>query len=102
MENKDIKYNYGQFLNGIALGVNTKPAMIPDYKLMVGTAENLESQPVIIYKDVMNPTYRALTKQLASLENDQVSEDLIGQVYEPDDFVNETFWLGEPVSASGV
>lgn len=100
MEN--IKYNYGAYLNGIALSIKTKVPQIPDYKLMVGSAEDLSSQPVLIYKDVTNPTYNMLTKQLANLPNDAVSEDLIGTIYEPDDFVNETFWLGEPVSASGV
>lgn len=97
-----IKENYRQYLNGIALMQKTKVAQIPDAHLMVGVAEDLSSQPVVVYKQYTNQAYNQLTKPLAQLPQEQTDNTLIGSVYTPDDFASNTFWLGEPVQAGGV
>lgn len=46
---------YQNTLNRIALGVLTKPAQIPDYHLMIGSAECLDGLPVLINATQMIP-----------------------------------------------
>lgn len=97
-----LKLNYRDYLNTIALKTKTKVAQIPDSHLMVGVAEDLTSQPVLIYKQYTKQTYKQLTKPLAQLPEEQIDNSLIGTVYTPDDFVSNTFWLGEPTNAGGI
>ena len=68
----DIRKNYFQFLNLHALRAKMTTAMIPDPKLMVGTAEDLTPQPVLVYKDMTDAHYSILTKQLENLESQRV------------------------------
>lgn len=98
----NLKLNYRQYMNTIALKTKTKVAQIPDSHLMVGVAEDLTPQPVLVYKQYTNQAYNQLTKPLAQLPEEQVDNSLIGTVYTPDDFVSNTFWLGEPTQAGGI
>lgn len=98
----NIKKNYKQFWNLMALKNKTKVAQIPDPHLMVGQAEDLETQPVVVYKQYTSANYNRLTRPLAQLPEEKVEDSLIGTVYTPDDFVSNTFWLGDPVKAGGI
>lgn len=99
--NKFVKNNYQQFLNFMGLKAKTKTAVIPDPKLMVGSAESLAPQDVLIYKDYTNASYNILTKQLNNIDNTQAEYGISDGEFSPDDFVQNTFYLGEPTSASG-
>lgn len=48
--------NYRQALDGFGLLSLHKPPNIPDYHLMVGSAEDLSPQPVTIYGETKVPT----------------------------------------------
>lgn len=47
---------YRQTLDNFARGVLAKAPNIPDYHLMVGSAETLESLPVLVYENAKIPT----------------------------------------------
>lgn len=98
----DIRQNYFQFLNLHALRAKCTQLMIPDPKLMIGTAEDLSPQPVLVYKDLTDAHYSILTKQLENLESKRVEYGISHGEFEPDDFVSNTYYLGEPVSAGGI
>lgn len=48
--------SYRNILDDFGLLSLTKPPNIPDYHLMVGSAENLTPQPVTIYTETKVPT----------------------------------------------
>lgn len=97
----DIRTNYQTFLNFMGLKAKTKVAEIPDPRLMVGIAESLTPQNVLIYKDYTNAAYNILTKQLNNIDNTKAQFGISDGELEPDDFVQNTFYLGESTSASG-
>ena len=97
----DIKRNYQQFLNFMGLKAKTKIAVIPDPRLMVGSAESLAPQSVLIYKNMTNASYNILTKQLNQIDETKAQYGISDGEFSPDDFVQNTFYLGEPTSASG-
>lgn len=98
----NVKGNYQQFLNYIGLFAKTKTATIPDPKLMVGTAESLAPQNVLVYKNYTDVHYNMLTKKLNNIENTKAEYGIEDGSLEPDDFVQNTYYLGESVSASGM
>ena len=98
----DIRKNYFQFLNLHALRAKMNTAMIPDPKLMIGTAEDLSPQPVLVYKDMTDAHYSILTKQLENLDSQRVEYGISQGEFEPDDFVSNTYYIGDPVSAGGI
>lgn len=98
----NVKENYQQFLNGIGLFAKTKVATIPDPKLMIGSAESLAPQNVLVYKNYTDANYNMLTKKLNNIENTKAEYGIEDGSIEPDDFVQNTYYLGEPVSASGM
>lgn len=96
----NVRANYRKFLNSVGLMVRTKNPDIPDHKLMVGSAEDHTSQPAMVYRDYKTPAYKTLSDPLASISGpDGVAASQVGTVYEPDDFVRNTFYLGEPTGA---
>lgn len=96
----DVRANYRAFLNGMGLMAKTKNPDIPDHKLMVGSAEDHTSQPTMVFRDYKTPSYKILSDPLASISGpDGNASSLVGTVYEPDDFVRNTFYLGEPTGA---
>lgn len=99
--NNFVKNNYQQFLNFMGLKAKTKTAVIPDPKLMIGSAESLAPQSVLIYKDYTNASYNILTKQLNNIDNTKAEYGISDGEFSPDDFVQNTFYIGEPTSASG-
>jgi hypothetical protein len=88
---------YQKFLSAIAYyKVLEKPPNIPDFKLMVGSAETLQSLPLAIYKDYLPKQGQALVRPLQELPAEQVDPKLSGILYTPNDFIYNDFFLGEP------
>ena len=98
----NVKENYQQFLNGIGLLAKTKVATIPDPNLMIGSAESLAPQNILVYKNYTDAHYNMLTKKLNNIENTKAEYGIEDGSLEPDDFVQNTYYLGEPVTASGM
>ena len=64
---------YRKTLDHIALGVILKKPNIPDYHLMIGTAERLDEIPLMIYEQTAVPS--VLVKSMVELSQ-QSSEDI--------------------------
>ena len=96
----DVRANYRAFLNTMGLKAKAKAPEIPDHKLMVGSAEDHTSQPAMVYRDYKTPEYKLLSDPLARIAlPDGEAASHVGSVYEPDDFVRNTYYLGEPTGA---
>ena len=92
---------YRGILNRIAYNQLTLSPDIPDFKLMVGSAENLNPLPTLIYRDYYGEQAKALIEPMKNLKAEQVDPQLVGITYTPDDFVNNTIFLGDPVAGGG-
>lgn len=88
---------YRGIIDNIGLNVRMKKVDIPDYHLMVGTAENLSSVPLILYNDFNTPIPEPLQRPLEQLKNEDVRAKLSNEGFTVDDFVNNTFYLGNAV-----
>ncbi len=88
---------YQTFLNLIGLSVLAKPPCVPDYKLMVGSAETLNSLPLAIYKDYLPPQAKALIEPIQNMSAEDLDPSLVGKTYTPNDFIQDDFFLGEPL-----
>ena len=98
----DIKTNYRTFLNLMALKARAKESHMPDFHLMVGNAEDMSSQPVMVYRDLKTQNYKTLSDPLSKIyDTENIGSDGVGTIYEPDDFVRNTYYIGEPTSAGG-
>ena len=84
---------YRNIINAIALRQIIKPVEIPDYHLMVGTAEELAPLPVLIPQhEVPKEVAQSLTK-LNDLDNDTVAKLVDEQSLEINDFNGNTALL---------
>ena len=88
---------YRGILDNIGLGVRIKKPEIPDMHLMVGTAENLASVPLILYQDFNTYIPKPLQKPIEDMKNEEVATKLNGVTYTTNDFVNNDYWLGNAV-----
>ena len=87
---------YRNIINAIALRQIKKPVEIPDYHLMVGTAEQLKSQPIVHYVDFMpKSTYDNLPNPEMTFE--EVQQNLASGTLTIDDFFQNVYPLGEPI-----
>lgn len=93
---------YRQFLNNIAYERLTTKADIPDFKLMVGSAENLTPLPTLIYRDYFGADAKALIEPFKKMPAEKVDPQLVGITYTPDDFVNNTIFLGQATAGGGL
>lgn len=74
----------------------SKNCEIPDFHLMVGTAENLASQPIVNYVDFMpKTTYNLLPDPEMSYE--QIQENLASGTLTIDDFFANVEPLGDAI-----
>lgn len=86
---------YREMLNYQALSVLIKPPCLPDYKLMIGSAERLDSLPLVIYKNYMPAQAKPLVRATSDMPAEQLDPDFVGKTYEPDDFIQDTFFIGD-------
>lgn len=88
--------SYKNIQNAHALKNVVKPAKIPDYHLMVGTAEDLSSQPLVHYVDFMpKQTYKMLPDNKMTYED--VQANLEAGTLTIDDFFGNVYPLGEAI-----
>lgn len=88
---------YRGIIDNIGLNVRRKNPEIPDFHLMVGTAENLASVPLLLYNDFNTYIPKPLQENIEMMKNEDVRQKLNGESYTIDDFVNNTFFLGNVV-----
>lgn len=91
---------YQQTLNQIAFNQIKKNVDIPDYHLMVGTAEELSSQPIMIFENVMpKQVYNALPN-IEGMTYEQVQENLASGKLTIDDFFQNVYPMGDAIVRS--
>lgn len=84
---------YRQMLDSIALSVLNRTPDIPDYHLMVGTAEELAPLPVLIPQhEIPKEVANSLT-QLNDLDNETITQLIEQQSLEINDFNGNTALL---------
>lgn len=88
---------YRGIINNIGNNQMKKVPEIPDFKLMVGTAEHLASMPVLVYSDYVNLIPEPLRKPLESMSHEEATEKLTNGTVSPNDFVGDVFWLGDAI-----
>ena len=88
---------YRGIIDNIGYHVRIKPPEIPDMRLMVGTAENLASVPLILYNDFNTYIPKVLQQPIDQMKNEDVTKQIDGTQFTVDDFVNNTFFLGDAV-----
>ena len=88
---------YRGIINRAGATVLLKCPEIPDAKLMVGSAENLASVPLLLYNDLSSAIPKPLTAPIDQMKNEDVRTKLNGETLTVDDFVNNTFYVGRAV-----
>ena len=89
--------NYRGIIDNIGYNARVKIPQIPDMSLMVGSAENHASIPLILYQDFNTGIPKPLQKPIEQMKNEDVSQKLNGETYTTNDFVNNDFFLGNAV-----
>lgn len=82
--------NYRSILNGIALNVLIKPPEIPDYHLMVGTAEHLDGIPLLISQTKIPTKVAESLEKVTTLSNDSIEQAIADNTLEINDFNGNT------------
>ena len=77
---------YRQTLNGFALKQLVKPCEIPDYHLMVGSAEDLTPKDVVLYKNYVNKDLVVKQAELTHLADDEIERAINDNLLEVNDF----------------
>ena len=85
---------YRQTLNAFAYKQVTKPVHIPDYHLMVGSAENLNPLPIILSKQYVPSEVAIKQAQLNKLSDEEIEKALSTNALEVNDFNLNLITLG--------
>lgn len=86
---------YRKVLNSIALNVLLHDADIPDYHLMVGTAEELAPLPLLIPQHKIPKDVASNLSKLNTLSNDQITNAINDNMLEINDFNGNTALLAQ-------
>ena len=89
--------SYRQMINGFGLLALGKPCQIPDYHLMIGTAEDLSSQPIMIFEDAMPKQVASMLPDIRDMDYEDVQSDLASGKLTIDDFFTNVYPLGDPI-----
>ena len=85
---------YNGILNNIALGLLAKPPNIPDFHLMVGTAEHLASLPLLVYQDYLNFVPQPLKPEFEQQKYEDVNTQAESGLSQ-NDFIYNTYFIGD-------
>lgn len=85
---------YRKMLDRIALGVLLQNPDIPDFHLMVGTAEDLSSQPLLIPQHTIPKEVAKSLSNLNTLSNENIINAINDGVLEVNDFNGNTAVIG--------
>ena len=85
---------YRQTLNAFAYKQVTKPVHIPDYHLMVGSAENLNPLPIILSKQYVPSEVAIKQADLNKLSDEEIESAINNNLLEVNDFNINLLTLG--------
>lgn len=85
---------YRQMLNAFALNTITKAPNIPDYHLMVGSAEYLEGLPLMVAKDYVPKQLAKTEAKISNLTDDEIAKAIENNILEPNDFPSNLASIG--------
>lgn len=88
---------YREMLNRQGLQALVEPVHIPDYHLMVGTAEDLSNQPIMVFKDYMPKTQAVNIARLENMSYEDIQQNLASGTLTINDFYQNVYPFGEPV-----
>ena len=88
---------YRPYVNAHGLSQLIKKPDIPDMRLMVGSAEELEPLPLMIYADLGPRQAPAVMQTYDSLSIEDVQEKIGSTSLTIDDFPGNTLYLGDPI-----
>lgn len=86
--------SYRQTLNAFAMKSLQKPIEIPDYHLMVGTAECLDPLPVVLTKQYVPSEMVVKSAELSKLSDEEIEKAINEQQLEVNDFNINLLTLG--------
>ena len=73
------------------------PVQFPDYHLMVGDAEDLTSQPIIIWKDYIPKEQAVMLPDVDEMSYEEIQQNLASGKLTINDFFQNIYPLGEPL-----
>lgn len=85
---------YKSMMNSVAINALTKPPIIPDVRLMIESAEVLESIPILIFKNYYPSEVQPIVDSTASMTAEQINNAIVSGDLEPNDFINNTYVIG--------
>lgn len=85
---------YRRFLNCIAKKELVKKPEIPDFKLMVGEAENLTPLPLVIYKKGIPKEVAPIVGNVAQLSSEEIAKKLSENTLEVNDMCGNVATIG--------
>ena len=92
--------NYQSTLNRIAFNQIKKNVDIPDYHLMIGTAEELASQPIMLSENIIpKHVYNALPN-IDNMTYEEVQQNLSSGKLTIDDFFQNVYPMGDAIIKS--
>lgn len=88
---------YRSIINGIGLAQIKQSVDIPDYHLMVGTAECLDGLPLYIYGDYMPIQTATVLPDVEKMTYEDVQQDLASGKLTINDFFQNVYPLGNAI-----
>ena len=81
---------YRNIINSIALGVLLKNPDMPDYRLMIGTAEQLDSVPLLISQTKIPTKVAETLEKTQRMTNEELEQSIANNSLEVNDFSSNT------------
>ena len=85
---------YRTILNAHALKHITKAPNIPDYHLMVGSAEELAGLPTLVNTNYVPDAVRVMTADVNKLTDEEIAQALENNTLEVNDFMENVASIG--------
>lgn len=86
---------YRRLLNMQGLRALAVPCQIPDYRLMIGNAEDLSPQPIMVFTDFMPQQVAQALPDVTDMSYEDIQQDLASGKLTIDDFFTNVYPLGE-------
>lgn len=95
-----MNMEYKQMLNNHAFNCMTRTASIPDYRLCIGSAERLDSIPVLLFTEVSAPSQKAKLEDVIKQPIEKFGFTGDGNYVEATDFQSDSFF--DAIQSMGV
>lgn len=87
--------SYRQVLDTHGMGALIKPPQIPDYHLMIGSAERLDGMPLMVYTDYTVPKQVVSGwEQYKEMTQEDIEQKINDNTLEVNDFNMNLYYLG--------